>query len=419
MPPRICCLDLDTFFVSVERLLDPSLEGKPVVVGAIGWRGVVTSASYEVRALGVRSGMPISEARRLAPNAVYVAPRHGVYGGYAEQVRELLLTGTDMVQTASIDEFYLDFRGCERVWARPGDANPDATVIRRVREIREAIQAEVGLPASAGIGCTRAIAKMASRKAKPAGVHAVLHGEERAFVDPQPVRAFPGIGPVTEASLVDAGIDTLGALLDLGPGRLRARFGALADGVRRAIDPRSVPALGADRPAFRELAPDEADERGRALGSISNERTFMADVGEADVVDAQLRSLVERVGWRARQRGVVARTLTVKLRTSDFHTVSRGSTGAATADDASLLPRARALVGAAWTRKLPVRLIGVALSNLEPCPPQLGLPFAGSPGDSAGDPHAAGLSRAVDAVRERFGYDAIRLGAVGSTSWIA
>ncbi|MEZ4239941.1 MAG: DNA polymerase IV [Myxococcota bacterium] len=412
-PPRIVCLDLDTFFVSVERLLDPTLLGVPVVVGASGWRGVVTSASYEVRALGVRSGMSIVEARRLAPDAVYLPTRHGVYGEYAARVKEVLFTGTDMVQTASIDEFFLDFRGCERVWSRPDDPDDDHTVLRRVWELRDTIQREVGLPASAGIASTRPLAKMASREAKPAGVFLVPAGGERAFVADQPVRAFPGIGPVTEAALTDAGIHTLGALLDLPltPGRLRQRFAGLAATVRRAADPERVAALGRDRPAFHEH-----DPAGHTIGSISNERTFHADVGDRGAVDDQLRSLVERVCWRARRRGVEARTVTVKLRTSDFHTVSRGHSAPPTAADAALLPRARALLEAAWTRALPVRLVGVALSNLQPAAPQLTLPFGVPRGEAPARP---GVSRAIDAVRDRFGYDAIRLGAVGSTSWIA
>lgn len=406
---RLVCLDLDTFFVSVERLLDPSLVGAPVVVGATGWRGVVTSASYEVRALGVRSGMPISTARRLAPDAVYLPTRHGVYGEYAARVKEILYSGTDRVQTASIDEFFLDFRGCEAVWARPGDADAVATVVRRVWEVRDAIQREVGLPASAGIASTRPVAKMASREAKPAGVYLVRAGEERAFVGAQPVRAFPGIGPVTEARLIDAGITTLAQLLDLPAGPLRVRFGGLAATVRRAAEPRQVAALGADRPAFHEHDPGAAT--GGAVGSISNERTFQADVGDGRAVDDQLRSLVERVCWRARRRGVVSRTVTVKVRTSDFHTVARAHSAQATAADAEVLPRARALLQAAWERRLPVRLVGVALSNLEAAAPQLALPFGAGP-----EPR---VSAAIDAVRDRFGYDAIRLGAVGTTSWIA
>src|SRR5262245_35061292 len=129
--PRICCLDLDTFFVSVERLLDPRLIGKPVVVGGRpGQRGVVTSASYEVRAFGVRSGMSLTRAAELAPDAIFVPPRHDLYGDYAERVRRIAAGTTPSSQVASIDEMYLDYSGCERLYARPGDRDGDATILR-------------------------------------------------------------------------------------------------------------------------------------------------------------------------------------------------------------------------------------------------------------------------------------------------
>src|SRR3954466_2549833 len=140
--PRICCLDLDTFFVSVERLLDPRLVGKPVVVGGLpGQRGVVTAASYEVRALGVRSGMSLTRAFELAPKAIYLPTRHGVYGDYAARVREIAEGYTPLSQVASIDEMYLDFSGCERLYHRPDDGDPDLTIERVVRALTDDIQA--------------------------------------------------------------------------------------------------------------------------------------------------------------------------------------------------------------------------------------------------------------------------------------
>src|SRR5688572_8208952 len=189
--PRICCLDLDTFFVSVERLLDPALVGKPVVVGGSpGQRGVVTAASYEVRAFGVRSGMSLTRAAELAPHAIYLPTRHGVYEGYASRVRELARDYTPVAQVASIDEMFLDFSGCERLYHRPADASPDATIERVVRQLTDDIQARIGLPSSAGIGTSRSIAKVASGVAKPRGVRLVPAGQEAAFLAPLPVRKF-------------------------------------------------------------------------------------------------------------------------------------------------------------------------------------------------------------------------------------
>jgi DNA polymerase-4 len=402
---RLCCLDLDTFFVSVERLLDPSLVGKPVVVGGTRQRGVVTAASYEVRAFGVHSGMPTAQAVRLAPHAIFLPTRHGVYSPYAARVRGILERYSPEVQTASIDEFFVDFAGCELLYAEPRDADPDATIERLVWRMRDTIQAELGLPASAGIGATRTVAKIASGLAKPAGVLRVCVGEEERRFAPLPVRKVPGIGPVTERRLTAAGIETVGQLLDLPPA-LRGRFGTIADSVRRALDPSTATPLGRDRPAFLEL-----DSPHETLGSISNERTFSADLGDRDAVLRQLLALCERVCWRARRRETRARTVTLKLRYSDFETLTRARTlPRPTNEEQRVFTTVRRLLEGAWTRRRPIRLVGVALSNLSGPSPQLDL-FAGpSP------PRSPGL--AIDAVRARFGYDAIRLGATGSTRWL-
>jgi DNA polymerase-4 len=408
LTPRICCLDLDTFFVSVERLLDPSLIGKPVVVGASpGQRGVVTAASYEVRALGVHSGMSSTEAERLAPHAIFLPTRHQTYGSYAKRVRTVLERFCPEVRTASIDEFYLDFRGCERLFRRLGDADEDATIERVVHAMRRAIQADVGLPASAGIGISRTVAKIASSLAKPAGVLMVASGQERQLLGPLPVRKYPGIGPVMEAKLVGAGIETLDQLVTLPPGHLRARFGGVAQRVRSGLAPQARTRLSPDRPAFLEY-----DKPRGTVGSISNERTFHADVGDTHRVLNQLRALTERVCWRARQRGVSARTVTLKLRFSNFHTVTRSLTRSASNAEGPMLRRVRVLFQRALVRSLPIRLVGVQLSNLVADAPQLRLPFGAQERPLVG--------AALDAVRDRFGYDAIRLGAAGtSTRWLS
>lgn len=190
--PRICCLDLDTFFVSVERILDPSLEGKPVIVGGRpGSRGVVTSCSYEVRPLGVRSGMSLTTAAKLAPHAIYVPTRHDAYEPYSRAVREIARRYSPVVQVASIDELYMDFAGCELMYRRRGDGSDDDVVLRVVRELTAAIKNELGLPASVGIATSRSMAKVASGLAKPAGVLMVAAGAEAATLAPLPVRRLP------------------------------------------------------------------------------------------------------------------------------------------------------------------------------------------------------------------------------------
>ncbi|MBA2321965.1 MAG: DNA polymerase IV [Deltaproteobacteria bacterium] len=398
MPPlsRIACLDLDTFFVSVERLLSPDLVGEPVIVGGgPGRRGVVTSASYEVRAFGVRSGMSMGEATRLAPDAICVTTRHGVYGPYAAQVRAILDRWCPVVQTASIDEFFLDFRGCEGMYRTPTDRDDEATIERVVRQLREAIQSEVGLPASVGIGSTRPVAKMASGKAKPAGVLLVSAGREVAFAGALPVRKFPGIGPVAEEKLVAAGITTLADLLPVRPA-IEASFARVAAAVRAALMPTETTVLGRDQLAFHEYDPEGA------TGTLSNERTFARDVRDVRLLEDQLRALSERVAWRVRQRGCVARTVELKIRRADFTNRLRSRTVPATQIEGRVYQVVRALFHEEWSGQA-IRLLGVGLSNLVTQPAQLALPL----GSQAPQAHTA-----IDGVRAKFGYDAIRLGAL-------
>ena len=406
MRPRTCCLDLDTFFVSVERVLDPALEGKPVVVGAMpGNRGVVTACSYEARSFGVRSGMPISEAVRLAPGAIYLPGRFSEYSPYSQRVREIVEGLTPQVQAASIDEFYLDFSGCERLYARPTDADADATIERVVTEMRAAIKAQTGLPCSAGIGVSRTIAKVASGRAKPAGTLMVHAGHERAFLAPLPVRKLPGIGPVTEAGLAADGLTHLGQLMELPPGPLSARWRDLARRIEGCCVASKRPVR--DRPAFREHDPD-----GLSVGSISNERTFSADEGDLHRIAEQLLKLSERVCHRARKRGIRARTVTLKLRYADFQTLSRSRTIPPTNSEVAVHAAVKELFALAHTRQQSVRLLGVGLSNLMGPDKQLSLPFSGAPRPDK--------AQALDAVRARFGYDAVRLGTVkAGDSWLA
>lgn len=392
--PRICCLDLDTFFVSVERLLQPELVGKPVIVGgAPGERGVVTAASYEVRALGVRSGMSLTQAHELAPHAIYVPTRHGVYGDYAQRVRELAQGYTPVSQVASIDEMFLDFSGCERLYHRAQDIDADATIERVVRELTAAIKSQLGLPSSAGIATSRSVAKVASTLAKPAGVLMVRAGDEAAFLGPLPVRKFPGIGPAAEQRLHALGLTTLAQVASAPSALLRRVLGAWTPSIQRGCRGQGAHELGRERPAFQEHDPD-----GCVLGTISNERTFREDVRDPLSIEAMLCSLCERVCWRARARGVRARAVTLKLRYADFHTLTRARTITPTCSERELYPVVRELFARHRQRRVAIRLLGVALSKLTPPSDQLAL-F----GDDAP------LHGAVDSVRERYGYDALRI----------
>ena len=366
--PRICCLDLDTFFVSVERLLDPTLEGKPVVVGGEpGSRGVVTAASYEVRRLGVKSGMSLIEAGKRAPNAIYLPTRHEIYGTYADRVRELARRFAPRVLVASIDEMYLDFSGCERLYGA-GDAASgnggedragDVAIESAVLQLTTAIFDELGLPSSAGVATSKVVAKVASALAKPRGVMLVPAGVERAVLAPLPVRSFPGIGPVGEAKLQAAGYQTLGAVAEASVAQLQKIFGAWAASISRGVQGLGSGDLGRERPAFAEH-----DPQGETVGSISNERTFREDVTDPASIGAVLCGLCERVCWRARKRHVKARTVTLKLRYADFHTLTRSHSTMATNSELELYPIVKEMLAAARTRSLPIRLLGIQLSNL-------------------------------------------------------
>ena len=401
--PRICCLDLDTFFVSVERVLDPTLEGKPVVVGGQpGTRGVVTAASYEVRRLGVKSGMSLIEAGKLAPDAVYLPTRGDTYGDYAERVRDIARRVSPVVVVASIDEMFLDFTGCERLYGRPDDDCRDRAIERAVIELQSTIEAELGLPASAGIATSKVMAKVASGLAKPRGVMLVPAGVERAVLAPLPVRSFPGIGPVAEGKLQAAGLATLGAVADAPLERLREIFGAWAPSIHKGAQGHGSGALGRERPAFSEHDPE-----GETAGSISNERTFRDDVRDAATIESVLCGLCERVCWRARKRGIKARTVTLKLRYADFHTLTRARTVAPTNSELELYPTLKEMLAAARTRPIAVRLLGVQLSNLGAYE-QLSL-F---------DQHEKAAA-VVDRIRERYGFSmvtlATQLGSSGKT----
>jgi len=391
--PRICCLDLDTFFVSVERLLDPSLRDRPVVVGGHrNGRGVVTSSSYEARTFGVRSGMSIREASERAPaDAVFLPGHHELYSDYSQRAREIVERFSPIVIAASIDEHYIDFSGCERMYHRRDDADDDATILRVVRAITQAIADELGLPSSAGIATTKTMAKVASALAKPHGVLLVVAGTEAATLAPLPVRRLPGIGPVSEARLLAAGIATLAQLVVASEGLLRPIFGAYTAGIRAAARGEGSDELGRERPAFREH-----DPRGVVAGTISNERTFVEVT--AETAGEVMSGLCERVCSRARRRGMTAGHVTLKLRYTDFETITRGRTIEPTNIDVELHRTVQELYREARTREMPIRLLGIALAKFRPDAVQLPL-FDG------------GERRVltVDRVREKYGYDAVHL----------
>lgn len=386
-PRAILHVDLDAFFVSVERLRDPSLVGRPVVVGADPrggkGRGVVAAASYEAREFGIHSAMPIGEAWRRCPDAAWLRGSPDLYRRAARAVRSIFERFTPAVEPVSIDEAYLDLSGTERL-----HGDPAATAER----LRTAIVEETRLPVSMGLGTSKTIAKIASTLAKPAGFLRVFPGREAAFLAPLPLARMPGIGPATRERLESFNLRTLGDLARIDPELMSAMFGEHG----RSLSARSV---GKDEGAV------EARERPK---SISRETTFEDDTADVAYCEAVLGYLAERACRDLRGHGLTARTVTLKLRYRDFTTVTRRTTLDTPTDaDRTVAEAARRLFRAAWARRVNVRLLGVGLANLVDAAPQLDL-FA-EPRDAAWERLLAPLDR----LRDRWGFGAVKTG----TTW--
>lgn len=382
---RFIHADLDAFYASVEQLLDPSLRGIPMAVGS----GVILAASYEARARGVRSGMPVGQALRLSPNLRLVPGTFERYTAHAERVVEIFHRFTPLVERISIDEAFLDVSGARRLF---GD---EETIAAR---LRAEVRAEVGLPISVGVASTKHLAKVASAMAKPDGLLAVPVGEERRFLHGLPVGVLWGVGPVTLRRLAEIGVRTVGEIAGVPPGQLEARVGEQAARHLRDladnVDPREV----------------ETERSRRSIGA-QNARPPTVDV---DVLERDLRHLSERVGVRARKAELVGRTVTVTVRHRPSGYVSRSATlGDGIDADQAIFDVARPLMAAALaTSDEPVTLVRVALGHLEALPvTQLELPFddgaAQRPGSVRGV-KARDLAVQLDAITARFGPSSVR-----------
>lgn len=400
MDRRILLVDADAFFVGVARLVDPDGAGRApllIVGGRPGGRGVVCSASYETRAFGVRSAMPISRALRLCPEALCV-PVPAACREYSRAIHAALWRWTPAVEAASIDEWYLDLSGTERLHG----GLPLAEVASR---IRAAVLAETGLSVSVGGGPNKLIAKLAVEWAKPSrsgtGVHVVPADATRAFLDALPVGAIPGVGPRAQARLAEAGLATVLACRGAHPGTLERVLGPHgAQWLTRRL-------AGADDRPVEPRAPRK---------QVSHERTFGRDIADEALLGRRLASLAARVGADLRASGLRARTITVKARDQRFRTRSLARTlPVGIESDAALIRCARALLRHLRPKVPgPLRLLGVAASGLvgadERPATQLGL--FGVPADAAAVESARDrrLSQALDRVRARFGQDAVTLG---------
>ncbi|NUP89465.1 MAG: DNA polymerase IV [Candidatus Sumerlaeia bacterium] len=379
MPRTILHVDMDAFFVACEVRRDPTLAGKPVIVGGRpGGRGVVASCSYEARRQGVRSAMPSSQAVRLCPGAIFVRGHSRDYVETSRRLRALFLELTPLVEMASLDEAYLDLTGTEHRWATPADA---------ALHLRERIRQTEGLPVSFGIAPTKNVAKIASDAGKPEGLVWVRPGEAAGFLAPRPIQHLRGVGPKTAERLQARGLRTIGDVAALGPERLRAMFGSHGEDLW-------LRATGQDA---GEVTPDSERK------SLGHETTFDHDLSDEDSLLATLSRLAEDVAAGLRARGLTAQRVTLKLRDSAFQTVTRAATlPTATSHDDPILEAARDLFLRQWRRGSRVRLLGVTASSLADDRQQLDLIDA-----PAGERMEA-LERAVDAIRAKHGQESIR-----------
>ncbi len=374
----IAHMDCDAFYASVEKRDDPSLEGKPVIIGG-GRRGVVSTACYVARIRGVRSAMPMFQALKLCPDAVIIKPRMDAYAAVSRQIRAMMEDMTPAIEPLSLDEAFMDLRGTARLHGAP----PAVMLARLVRRMRN----ELGVTGSIGLSHNKFLAKIASDLDKPRGFSVIGEAETAQFLQDKPVRLIWGVGQATQAALEAAGIRTFSDLLRWERTDLHARFGAMGDRLWHL-------ARGQDHRRVDARAP---------VKSISNETTFNEDTGDLEILDGHIWRLAEKVSDRAKARQLAGRVVTLKLKRVNHTSLTRRQSLRDASQMADTIYRtARALMDGA-ANEAPFRLIGVGLSEL----------VDESAADLSGDlldPGAVrrnGAERARDQIRARFGEAAI------------
>jgi len=407
-------VDMDSFYASVEVLLDPSLRGKPVIVGGSGDRGVVASCNYEARAFGVHSAMPSVRAKRLCPHAVFVHGRFDTYADYSKRFHQIFRSFTPLVEGISLDEAFLDVTGGRRLFGDGAEIG---------RSIRVRIRDELGLRCAVGVGRSKFIAKLASKAAKPkpgrpgqgptpgVGVLVIDPDRELEFLHPLPVGALWGVGPQTQKKLERFGIVTVGDLAALPPETL---ISALGNAQGRHLH--DLAWARDDRPVVAESKPK----------SIGHEETYAKDLHDHVALGKEAVRMADAVCHRARRAGMEGRTITIKVRFHDFHTITRSHTLPAPTATAAVVATVSKELLAGVDPGAGVRLFGVSLSNLVEAQDEQ-LTLDGAVAEHTGWDEAA---RAVDAIRARFGDAAVgpaalveadgrglRLKREGDTQW--
>lgn len=335
---HIVHIDLDSFFVSVERLLNPALIGKPVVVGGTSDRGVVSSCSYEARKYGVHSAMPSRQAKKLCPHAIFVRGSMGEYGKYSKMVTDIIAERSPLMQKASIDEFYIDISGMDRFFG----------CFKWTKELRQTIIKETGLPISFGLSVNKCVAKIATNQAKPNGELYVPKNEVKAFLAPLSVGKIPMLGKKMQASLNSIGIQTIGQLAALSESYLENKFGEYGGYAWRRAN-------GIDNSEVRPY---------RERKSISTENTFSENTNDEGFLDRVLAGMVAELTPRLRKENFITGSVAVKIRYENFETRTQQSVIIHTNADHLLLEKVREIFAKSYYKNRLVRLIGVRFGNL-------------------------------------------------------
>jgi len=375
-------LDLDTFFVSVERILDPSLNGKPVIVGANPeyGRGVVAACSYEAREYGLHSAMPINQAYRLCPNGIYLHGSHGEYSQYSKSVKYILEKYAPLIEQASVDEFYMDFTGTKNLYG---------SMYMFAVKLQKEILDKLLLPCSIGIGSNKTIAKICSDYAKPKGVTYVMPGMEKEFLAPLPVETIPGVGKVTLPALHLKGISRIEELAALSEDYLIAAFGKYGSALWKKANGGGSEYL--NPPTERK--------------SISKERTYGKDANNRSEIEKTLFKLTGQVCQLVRDKNWQTSTVSIKLRYSDFITLTRAKTIKPTDDDQTVFNTAVKLLRKADTRRVSIRLVGIHLTKFSPFCEQEEI-FEDE------EIIRKKMFRAITKIRDKFGYSSIQFGEI-------
>jgi len=374
---RIAHFDLDSFFVSVEIINNPSLKGKPVLVGG-SERGVVAACSYEARKYGIQSAMPMKTAMKLCPHAIVVGGSRGDYSKYSRWVTDIIALKAPLFEKASIDEFYCDMTGLEKFFG----------VSKYTSDLRQLIIRETGLPISCGLASSKFISKIATNEAKPNGFLEIPPGKEKEFLWPLAIEKINGVGKQTELQLKNFGIYTIEDIAKAGFEVMEKNFGKAGESLWNKSQ-----GIGNTK--------IETDWEQK---SMSHENTFEEDKNDVNFLYSEIVRLTEKTAWSLREDEKLTGCITVKIRYSDFETTSRQETIDYTSLDDQLIMKAKDLFNKSWQKKRPVRLLGVRFSQLIPFTMQMSL-FNNNEGK-------LNLYKTVDNIKVRFGSKMVTKAAV-------